>query len=371
MKIVCSKSDLIEAISVVSRVVKGNINPPILTNILIDASGDTVVFRGYDMETGIECCVNDAQIEDTGRVAVSAKMLGDIVRKMSDEDISFESEKEGTSIVIRAGKTKMKLSCQSAEDFPVFPTVENPKTVTIKSELLRTVLSKVQFAVSKDNTRAVLTGVYLRCSENVLTGVAIDGYRMGIRSASVEGTSEDFSIIIPSKSVTEILKAIGNADDGETVVTLGVNQVYFDIEGIKIVSRIISGQYIDYEKIITKSCKTQIVINADEFSEAIDRACLIANAESSSRVPTTFNLKDNSLTITCSSSSSSSQDIINDVDIKGEAVDIDVNGFYIADLLKVIDDDQISVEFSGGQGPVIFKPVDNESFLYLVLPIRR
>lgn len=367
MKIVCSKSDLIEAVSVVSRVVKGSINLPILTNILIDASGEKVILRGYDMETGIECSVEGVDIQENGRVAVSAKMLGDISKKMSEDTLTLVTE--DNSLVVRSGKSKMKMSCSSAEDFPLFPTVDDPQSVTIKSNLLKNAFSKVLFAVSKDNTRAVLTGVYLRCKDGILKAVAIDGFRMAIINAPVEN-SYDFGVIIPAKTVSEILRLIGSDDESDTLITLGKTQAYFDVNGIKVVSRMISGNYIDYEKIIVRSCKTKLTVGVGDFYDAIDRACLVANSEST-RLPATVTIKDGGMTIDCSGSSSSTQDIINDIEVVGDDVSVDLNAFYLNDVLRNIDDDSVNVEFSGESGPIIFKPLENEDYLYLVLPIRR
>lgn len=366
MKIVCSKFELIDAVTTVSRAIKSKISVDILTNVLINATGDSVILRGYDLEIGIEGIIKRADVIEEGSIAVSPKMLGEIAKKMSDPMLTLETK--DNKLLISSGKTTMKLAYVSAEEYPLFPVVDEPQRFTIKSELLKSVLSKVVFAVSDDNTRAALTGVYLKCTGGSLTTVAIDGYRMALNKAPIESTY-DFGVIVPGKSVHEVLRAIGSLDT-DVIISLGANHVYFEIDDTKVVSRLISGDYINYEGIIVKTYKSMITVNKDALYEAFDRALLVASTEDRS-VPASVSGEGDEIVVDCSGVTSVVHDIIEDTEIKGENIDVDINTKYITDALKNIDDENIIVEFSGNAGPVIIKPTEGDSYLYLVLPIRR
>ena len=366
MKFVCSKSSLIDAVSTVSRAVRPTCQVEILGCILINVEDGKVTLRGFDLEVGMEVSIEDVDIIENGITAVSPKMLKAIAEKMGEEEIMLEVVE--SHLVISSGSTKMKLACRSAEDYPKLPDVEDGKSVTINSVLLKNALTNVSFAVSKDSTRLTLTGVYMKCEGDRMTTVAIDGFRMAINSTVVDG-SYDFTAIIPSKAVMEVLKSIGSYD-GDVSFSLGSAHAYFDINGTNLVTRLISGTYIDYNKIMAQNCKSAIIVNRDRIYDSFDRAFLVASSESKHTACTLTSGKD-TLNIDCSSADSVMSDVIDDVKIDGEKIDLDLNSRYMLDALKVIPDDEVKIEFSGSSGPILIKPLEGDQYLYLVLPIRR
>lgn len=366
MKFVCSKSSLIDAVSTVSRAVRPTCQVEILNCILLSAEDGKVTLRGFDLEVGMEVSIEDVDVIKNGITAVSPKMLKAIAEKMGDDELTLEVVE--THLVISSGSTKMKLACRSAEDYPKLPDIEDGKSVVINSTLLKDAFSNVSFAVSKDSTRITLTGVFMKCEGDMLTTVAIDGFRMAINKAVVEG-SYDFSAIIPSKAVMEVLKSIGSYE-GDVSISLGSAHAYFDINGTKLVTRLISGEYIDYNKIISQNCKSSVVVNRDTIYDSFDRAFLVASAEAKN-VPCSVTSGKDTLNIDCTSADSVMNDVIDDIKFEGEKIDLDLNSRYMLDALKVISDDEVRIEFSGDKGPVLIKPTEGDNYLYLVLPIRR
>lgn len=368
MKFSTDKKELLTAIATSGKAVKNTTSMPILSNILVKAENGKVVFKGYDTQLGIECDLNNPVIVEEGSALVSARSFSDFVKKMPNGDILVS--KENGSLVLSSGKTKVKIACGDAQSYPELPIVENGEVLTIKSVDLAKAVNGVSYAVATDESRLSLTGISLKCAGGILTAVAIDGFRLALRKVEISNVG-DFDLLIPGKELNEVLKVI----DSETDINISFDTKHaiFDIGGVRVYTRILTGPFVSYEQIIVKNCKSSVVLPTGDTLNAMERAFLAAATESHSiPVEVKNSPTKDTFEFNCSVSSINTHDEVStETDLQGEDVDLSINAKYVIDALKNIDDESFKVEFNGATGPVIFKPTSGEDYLMLVLPVRR
>lgn len=370
MKFNCSKDSLDSAISIVQKAVKTNTTVPILDGILIQAEGSSVKLTGYDLETGIEADVN-SDISVEGSVVVNSKMFGEIIRKLPDNMVTITTD-DRLQISIESGSTVFNIRGNSAENYPKIPTIENTNKIILPQAMLKKMISRTIFAVSKDDSRQSLTGCFLESKGNNITMVAIDGFRMALRKTFAGEDFPAMSYIIPGKALNEAAKIFDDkTEDEEVIIYSSENHLLFDIGHVRIVSRLIKGQFVAYESIIKKNPLSVMTVNRKSFLDAIERAALIIlNDERRCPVQLIMNDNSSSLTVAATTDCGTLREDV-DASLTGEKIDIDFNTRYLIDALKNIDDENINIEFNGAQGPCIITPVEGEEFVYLILPIRR
>ena len=333
MKFTCSRDDLVNNLSIVQRAVTTNSTVNILNGILIEASDDDKIkLTGYDLQTGIEADV-EASVTEKGAVVIDSKFFGDIIRKLPEPEVDIVSD-SNFQTTIKCGQAEFKIAGLDPEPFPKIPEIDETgaEKIVMGQKILKSMINHTIFAVSRDNSRPVLTGSNVVSDGSVLSVVSIDGFRMAINR---EDMGNDFNIYT------------------------SMQNLLFDIGNVRMVSRLIEGQFINFDSIITKNPKTVITINRKQFLDAVDRASLIIMTDDR-KCPVRF-LSNNpsELTVQATSARGNLQENI-DISLEGDL-----------DVLKNIEDEEIRVEVNGGQGPCIIKPVEGEKYIYLILPIRR
>lgn len=369
MKFNCHKDSLDDAVSIVQKAVKTNSTVPILDGILIQAEGEFVKLTGYDLETGIEADVV-SDIYSEGSVVVNSKIFGDIIKKLPDDVITISSD-DNNQITINCGSLIFSIKGISSESYPKIPIIRNGEKIILPQAMLKKMISKTIFAVSKDETRQSLTGCCLESDGSTITMVAIDGFRMALRKSYIGTDFPLMNFIIPGKALNESAKIFDDKnDDDEVIIYTSENNLLFDIGRVRVVSRLIKGPFVAYNSIIQKNPKTVMTVNKKALFDAIDRAALIISNDER-RCPVQLVMSDEStLVVTANTENGSLREEI-EVTLTGETIDIDFNTRYLIDALKNIDEENINIEFNGNQGPCIIVPTDGNDFLYLVLPIRR
>ncbi|MBR1798052.1 MAG: DNA polymerase III subunit beta [Clostridiales bacterium] len=369
MKFNCNKSDLLDSIVIVQKAIKTNSTVQILDGILIQAEDGHVKLTGYDLETGIEADLESDIIEE-GSVVVNSKYFGEIVKMLPDEMTTVESD-DRFNVSISSGEANTVLKGNSADSYPKIPVIETDSKITVSQKLLKDMINSTIFAVSKDGTRQYLTGCNLESDGSTLTMVAIDGFRMALRRADVGTDFPVMNFIIPGKALTEAAKIFdGNNENSEVIIYNSANHLLFDIGSVRIISRLIGGPFVNYNAIIQKNPKTIVTIDRKNLLDAVNRAALIITSDER-RCPVQVKMKNAStLLISATADAGTHKETIK-IDTQGEMVDIDFNSRYMIDALKAIEDDEIRIEFNGGQGPCIIVPTQGDSYVYLILPIRR
>ncbi len=368
MKFNCNKSDLLDAIVIVQKAIKTNSTVQLLDGILIQAESGSVKLTGYDLETGIEADI-DSDVVEEGSVVVNSRYFGEIIKNLPEDMTTIESD-DRYNVTISSGEADTVLKGNSAESYPKIPVIETNNKITVSQKMIKDMINSTIFAVSKDGTRQYLTGCNLESDGSVLTMVAIDGFRMALRRADVGSEFPVVNFIIPGKALQEAAKIFDGGENTEVVIYNSDNHLLFDVGNVRIISRLLGGPFVNYNAIIQKNPKTIVKIDRRKLLDAVNRASLIIMTDDR-RGSVQIKTKDSSTLMVSASAEAGTHKETIPIDLQGDSVDIDFNAKYMAEALKAIDDDEIRIEFNGSQGPCIIVPVEGNSYLYLILPIRR
>ena len=364
MKFTCNQQVLSKAINTVSKAVTNRTTIPIQKGILLKAVDNQLVLTASDLELSIEKKI-DAYVSQEGEVLVLSKLFGEIIRKLPNEDITIEL-KEENNITIECSNSQFNIVCFPSDEFPSIGDIEERSTITLNREIFKDMIGKTSFAASLYESKGVIVGVLVELEENSLNLVALDGFRMAVARETMRN-AENKKIIITSKILNEINKIIGEVDDEEIGIILDNKKAVVFVDGTKIVLRLMEGEFIDYKKILPKESKTNVIINRGDFLESIERASLFAKEGKNNLVK--LSISENNMTKTSRSEEGNvKEDVIISTD--GPALDIGFNSKYLIDVLKVIDNDEIRLEFNTGITPCLVKPIEGEQVVYLILPVR-
>ena len=359
----CEKRDLIESISTVQKAILGKSPMAVLEGIYIEAGNNEVIMRGTDIDLSIETILKSTILEE-GTIVLDSKLFGDFVRKLPDSIIEMATM-ENNSILISCENSEFNLLYLTAEEFPILPEIENAEKITIKENILKNLIKGTSFAVAQDETRPILMGVLFELKNKVLNMVALDGFRLALRSEYIE-SNEDVSVVIPGKTLNEILKILGDGDR-DIYISYNDNHIMFEIDKTKIVSRLLSGNFIKYESIIPTDHKLQFKVKRNSFAQSIERASLMAKDGSSRLIK--LNIENDEVVITSNSQFGKVREEI-PIEMEGDSLEIAFNSNYLMDILKVMTEEEIIVEMTSGVSPTIIRNSMTDNCKYMVLPVR-
>lgn len=362
MKFVCSKNDLNEAISTVQKAVMSKATLPILEGIYIEA-GENVRLIGNSFDLGIEYSIN-ADVMSKGSIVLNSRIFGDIVRKLPDSEVFFEV-KDNFNTVIECGNSYFEIKGMASGGFPMLPEIEEEKKVSIPQVSLKEMIKKTIYAISTDENRKILTGSLIEVKDGEFTMVSLDGFRLAIAKVLIKENVE-FEAVIPGKNLNEIHKILEQIDD-EVKITLSENQALFEMNGCRIISKLLSGEYMNYRNFIPEQFETVITVDTRELIDSIERASLITSEDK--RYPVKFVVKDDNLIVTSSAEIGISKEELK-VEMDGSDITIGFNPRYLLDSLKVVDEEKIKISFSSSIGPSVIRPIEGDRFLFMVLPVR-
>lgn len=363
MKISCLRTDLVSALSNVSRAVSAKASIPALEGVLIKAYNNNLNISGYNLEIGITTDV-EATIKQEGEIVLSARLFLDIVRRLPEEIVMIETD-DRLVTYITCGKVDYQIVGMSSVEYPDLPTFQQTDGITVNAKILRDMIRQTVYAVSDNNSKPIYTGSLFEISGGVLRIVAIDGFRMAIRSENVDSESNT-SFVVPGKTQLEVLKLI--TDDEENVeIIVGQRHITFKINSYKVISRLIEGTFLDYKSTIPTGEKTELVINTRMMIDSVERMSLLNSERIQSPVRCKFN--ENEIRMSCASAVGRANDVIN-VPVIGESVEIGFNNRYMLEALKNTDTDEVKMVLNGAVSPIVIKPVKGDSFLSIVVPVR-
>jgi DNA polymerase-3 subunit beta len=363
MKIITTKSTLLESINIVQKAVPSKTTLPILEGILFDAKNGKLKLTATDLEIGIET-VSNVDVIEPGKIVLSSRIIGDIVRKLPDADIEIEKA-EGNLVCIKSEGSKFNIVTLPYDEYPELPVVKKENGIVLKQNTLRDMIRKTIFGVSLDEVRPILTGVLFDVSGDELTMVALDGFRMAVKKYGIINDNK-FKAVIPGKTLSEIGKII-NENEESVNIYFSKNHIQVQIENTIIVSRLLEGEFINYSQIIPSEYKIKVKTSSNQLMESCDRAALFARESSNNMIK--FEIIDDMMIIM---SNSQSGDVHEELKIQKEGSDIEIafNAKYFLDVLKVIEGEEITIEFTTNVSPSIIRPVNDTDYLYLVLPAR-
>ncbi len=364
MKFSCEKALLQSAISITSRAVSPKSSIPALEGILLEA-GEFLRLTGYNLETGIRTEI-PAQVDRKGSLVLSARLFGEIIRKLPDDVISFNVE--GTMVNIKCGMSEFNIMGIDSEEFPDLPSVDQENAFNIMQKKLRSMIGQTLFAVSDNESRPVHTGSLFEINENELTVVSVDGYRLALRREEIERkVGENFSFVVPGSALSEVEKICVDCDELVTV-TQGSRHIMFQIGQTMLVSRRLEGEFLNYSQSIPRTNSIKVVGETKELLTTIDRVSLIINENNKSPLRCVFD--DGILRISTRTAIGDAADrcsILGD----GTGLEIGFNNRYLMDALKAAPAQRVRLELQTGVSPCVILPAEgDENFLYMVLPVR-
>ena len=373
MKVVLNRADLLKGISTVQSAVATKNTMPILANVLLEARDTKLEFVATYLDMGIRCSVV-AEVVEKGSITINAKKLADIVRELPEASVDIEID-ENQKMILVCQKSQFKVHGLPKDDFPILPEVKKEKVFKIKGSLLQEMIHKTIFAVSTDETRYVLNGVYFQVENEKLKMVATDGHRLAYIQKKLEGKGEGkANVIIPTKTLNELSKVISDASKGKTekeetiveVITTE-NQIKFTVEGVEIISRLIEGQFPNYEQVIPKDSDKKVEVSTAELSSATKRVAILTSEKSNS---IRYQIKAGKISISSKTPDMGEAKEEIDASYKGEEISIAYNAKYVLDVLKNVGTDQVSIELTQPLSPGILKPKGDADYLCVIMPMR-
>ncbi|KON85925.1 DNA polymerase III subunit beta [Sporosarcina globispora] len=376
MRFIIQRDRLVQSVQDVMKAVTSRTTIPILTGIKIVASEEGVTLTGSDSDISIESFIpkeeaeNEiVEIKQTGAIVLQAKFFSEIVKKLPTDSVEIHVENH-LQTVIRSGKSEFNLNGLDAEEYPHLPQIEEENVFKIPTDLLKAMVRQTVFAVSTSETRPILTGVNWKVENGTLTCIATDSHRLALRKAQIEtNASESYNVVIPGKSLSELSKILDDNNDLIDIV-ITENQVLFKAEHLLFFSRLLEGNYPDTSRLIPSDSKTDVVVNTKEFLQAIDRASLLAK-EGRNNVVKLSTIDDGVIEI--SSNTPEIGKVVEEVQsksVEGEELKISFSAKFMMDALKALEGSEITISFTGAMRPFIIKPLNDESILQLILPVR-
>lgn len=368
MKFICEKDKMLKALNSVIKAVASKTTMPILEGILIQTNDNEIKFTTYDLEIGIEYIMK-AEVKEQGNTVVNAIMFSEIIRKLPDTEINITLN-ENNLLVIECEGSLYKLATMNPEEFPELPQINIENSITIEQNTLKSMIRRTIFAVSIEENRPIFTGCLFKTDENKLNVVAVDGFRLAWNSVALTDNKNGFSAVIPGKTLNEVNKIILDSFD---TVTIGVskNQALFEMDNCKVVTRLLDGEFLNYSNIVPQSWETRIRANKNNLQECFERISLIASsvAEKEKKYPVKVLIDIGKITISCTNQTGDAKEELY-VSTEGQNLEVGFNPKYVLDALKVIDDEEIYVDFGSSVSPCVIRPVDEEDYTYMILPIR-
>lgn len=364
MKFTCSAFEISVASATVAKAVSQKAAIPSIEGILISAENGKVTLTGYDLELAIVTEI-EANIEEEGSVVINAKTLCDIVRKMPGEVITISAD-ERKLCNLKSGNSEFSLNGIGADEYPELPAVQNGTDIDIDTDIFTKMVRKTVFACAVADTRPIFMGVKFEIGEGELKMIALDGFRLAIRKEKINYNGEPLNFIVPSKTLNEIIKISGETDD-DISISLGRRHIVFTIGSYSIISRLIEGEFLNYTKTIPTGSKTQTIVSVSDLLNAIERTAIVITDRVKSPVRCIFG--GNEIKMNCITNTARVNDKIN-ASVLGEKIEIGFNSKYFIDALKNADCDEVKIEMIDSIKPIKITPVDNDNFLFIIMPVR-
>lgn len=363
MKLICSKSNLLHGVNIVSKAVPTRTTMAILECILIDASSNEIKLIANDMELGIETKV-DGEIAERGVIALDAKIFSEIVRKLPDSDVMIETD-NFFKTTITCEKAKFNIIGKSGDDFSYVPYIERNESISMSQFTLKEVIRQTIFSIADNDNNKLMTGELFEIEENLLKVVSLDGHRISIRNIELKNNYDHKKVIVPGKTLQEVSKILPGSAEEDVNLFITDNHIVFEFDETTVVSRLIEGEYFKIEKMLSSDYETKIKMSKRELLECIDRATLLV--KEGEKKPIIMNVTDGNMELKINSFIGSMNE---DIDIQKEGKDILIgfNPKFFIDALRVIDEEEVTLYMVNPKAPCFIKD-DEGSFTYLILPV--
>jgi DNA polymerase-3 subunit beta len=369
MKISCNKALLTQAVQIVQKAVSNKSTLPILSGIYLSVNNDKLQLQATDYEISISCTI-DVDVYEPGKTVLSGRYFQELVKRLPGENIEISTEANDNTIKITSNQAEYHLLSMPADEFPVLKPLNEGNHLAVRDNILRELIKKTVFACANDESRPIFTGGLLEVDNNGIRMVATNTHRLALKIDYLDSliTGENMKIIIPSKNLLELAKLFNSEHPLDVHVCWYKNQISFSYDNIYVTSRLIEGQFPDYNKVIPNEFQSIVLLDTDDFLDAVERVSLLAREGDYNIIKLSF--RDGIVGIT-----SNNPDVGNAYEtvpaqITGAEIDIAFNAKYITDILKNINDKQFVFSLNTPLSPACIKPHDDSSYTYIITPVR-
>lgn len=364
MKFSCSRPELYEIVSNVSRAVSGKSALPVLEGVLLRAKGKVLSLMGYDLDLGISAQMQ-AKIEEDGEIVLSAKLFVDMMRRMNGDTVLIETDEKYLT-QIKSGSSEFTILGIPADEFPEMPAVQEESSIDLPQHLLKSMIDQTLFAISTNDAKPVHTGSLFQLEEGELRVISVDGFRLALRREKVnaQGSAQ---FIIPGKTLSEMNKLLSDEEEEQTRLFLSKKHVVVSVGQYKLISRLLEGEFLDYKAAIPAGMNTTVTVGVRELIDSIERTSLLISDRLKS--PLRIHFTDGQIEMSCSTAIGKAYDALSCA-LEGDEVEIGFNNRYMLEALRASGCDKVKLLISGPLSPMKMVPLEGDSFLFLILPVR-
>ena len=363
MKIICSILNLLNGVNIVSKAVPSKTTMSILECILINTTKGQITLTANDMELGIETII-DGEIIEKGIIALDAKLFLEMVRKLPDNDVTIETDAT-YKLTITCEKAKFNIMGKSGEDFSNLPQIERSESICISQFTLKESIRQTIFSIADNFSNKILTGELFDIHEDILRMVSSDGLRISLRRINLKNSYPAKKVIVPGKTLNEVSKILPGDTDKDVNIFFTDKHILFEFDDTTVVSRLIEGDYLKIDNILSADYETKVKINKKEFQSCIDRSTLLI--KEGDKKPIILNILDDMMELKMNSVTGSLDEEI-DIFKIGKDLMIGFDPKFLIDALKVIDDEEVEIRLLNSKAPCFIKD-DEENYTYLILPV--
>ncbi len=365
MRFTCEKSMLVMGLNITGRAVAQKSALSAIEGILCRAE-QGLNLTGYNMETAISYEI-EAEVTDVGSCILPAKLFGDIIRRLPEGPVTVVVD-ENYKVSIRAGYASFTISAEPADDYPELPDVSSGRSVQIPQCALKELISGTIFAVSENQGRPIHTGVRFEVEDATISAIAVDGFRLARRTYHTEdSTGRTLAFVVPAQGLKEVEKILQDSDD-QVIFTLGGRHILFQMGSATLICRLLEGDFLDWRRVVPTNCPVKLTAHVCDLASSIERVGLIVSEKYKSPVRCIFS--DNVLQLRTNTTIGAAEDrcaIAGD----GKELEIGFNVRYLADALRAIPSEEVTMELTNSLSPIVLTPVDDKhDFSYMVLPVR-
>ena len=362
MEFFCKTQALTTAIMNVALAVAPKSGLSALEGILVVAKNSTVTLTGYNLELGITTEI-DAEVTHSGEIVIPSKLLSDIVRKTDSENITIKTN-DRFMVEINGGCSHFTILGMSALEFPELPAMSDVSNVSINQNTLRSMINQTLFSISTSDAKPIHTGALFVIEDGTVTVVAVDGFRLALRREKAN-INKNLRFIVPGKSLSELLKLLN--EDEDISIEIAKKHIMFRIKDCCVISRLLEGDFLDYNAAIPKDCSTTVTVSTRALISSIERTSLLISEKLKN--PLRVNFGEESICMSCSTAIGKASDECV-ASLEGKTLEMGFNNKYLMDALKNSDTDIVCLQMNGPLSPMKVVPIDGDSFLFLVLPMR-
>ena len=365
MRFTCEKSMLVQGLNIAGRTVAQKSSLSVIEGIFCKA-GHGISLTGYNMETAITYDI-EADVPDPGACILPARLFGDIIRRLPEGPVTVVVD-DAFKVSIRAGYASFTISAESADDYPELPDVGTGRAIYIPQKALRELIGGTIFAVSDNMSRPIHTGVKFEVSEDSISAVAVDGFRLARRTYHLDSpTGRSLNFVVPAHGLKEVEKILADSDE-DASFTLGTKHILFQVGGATLICRLLEGDFLDWRRVVPTNCPIKLTAHVSDLASSIERVGLIVSEKYKSPVRCTFSNQVLNLRTNTTIGAAEDRCVVAG---DGKELEIGFNVRYLADALRAIPSEEVVLELTNGLSPIVLTPAEEKyDYAYMVLPVR-